>query len=136
MNFKMIFCSALLVLSGIIPMIVGCDNPAPAGVTGTVTLDGKPIPQAMVIFSPTDGSRSSVGVTDAQGTYKLRFSPSTPGAIVGEHKVEIRTVSTDTDPSDKTKVVEIIPARYNNSTELKQTLKKGNQVINFDLLSQ
>ncbi|MDR2706893.1 MAG: carboxypeptidase-like regulatory domain-containing protein [Planctomycetaceae bacterium] len=136
MNFKKIFCSSILVLLGIIPMVIGCDNSAPANVTGTVTLDGKPLPRAKVIFSPVDGSRSSIGVTDSQGKYKLRFSASTQGATVGEHKVEIRTTPTESDSSVKIKPVEIVPARYNKSTELKQTLKKGTQVINFDLSSQ
>ncbi|MDR2439769.1 MAG: carboxypeptidase-like regulatory domain-containing protein [Planctomycetaceae bacterium] len=136
MEIKKFFCVGILFWAGMILMVSGCDNPAPANVTGTVTFDGKPLPQAMVIFSPVDGSRSSVGVTDAQGTYKLRFSASASGAIVGEHKVEIRTATTDPDPSDKTKAVEIIPARYNNSTELRQILKKGTQVINFDISSQ
>jgi hypothetical protein len=135
MNFKTIFCCGILVLGGMILAIAGCDNPAPAGVTGTVTFDGKPLANATVIFLPTDGSRSSVGVTDTQGQYKLRFSASTPGAVVGEHKVEIRTATNDPDPSEKIKPVEIIPARYNNSTELRQTLKKGTHVINFDLNS-
>jgi hypothetical protein len=140
MNIKRFFgCDilflAVVILAVMMMTVSGCDNPAPANVTGTVTLDAQPLAKAMVVFSPVDGSRSSVGITDSQGKYKLRFSASAPGAVVGEHKVEIRTTTNDPDPSDTIKSVESVPARYNNNTELRQTLKKGTQIINFDLRS-
>lgn len=116
---------------------VGCvDDPAGAKVTGTVTLDGQPLANATVTFFPVDGSRMSVGATDAQGKYKLRFSASTVGAVAGEHKVEIRTAPEEADSEVTEKIVEKVPAKYNAETELKQTLKNGSQVVNFDLKSE
>ena len=41
---------------------------------GIVTLDGKPLPNATVTFSPTNGQGSpAYGVTDAMGHYTLNF---------------------------------------------------------------
>ena len=109
---------------------VGCtDSPAGAKVTGTVLLDGQPLADATVTFYPVDGSRSSIGITDAQGKYTLRFSASVYGAVVGDHTVDIRM---DTEEGDS-EAVEKVPARYNTKTELKETLKSGSQVVNFDL---
>jgi hypothetical protein len=111
----------------------GCDNSAPAKVGGTVKFEGQPLAGASVTFRPIDGSRSSEGVTDSQGKYTLRFSASKIGAVAGEHKVEIRTTPAEVDSESTIKVVERLPAKYHNATELKATLKSGKQVVDFDL---
>ncbi len=42
-------------------------------VNGTVTLDGQPLVGAAVIFHP-DGGRPSVGETDSEGRYSLKYT--------------------------------------------------------------
>src|SRR5438552_15438329 len=64
-------------------------------VSGRVTLDGKPIAQAAVSFSPkgTEDGKSlpgAVGGTDERGNYKLQTidgKDALEGAIPGEHLV-------------------------------------------------
>jgi len=56
--------------------IVGCGGStstvATVPVTGTVTLDGKPVEGAAVSFAPkTKGCRAAFGRTDASGKFKL-----------------------------------------------------------------
>jgi|SRR3954451_23105926 hypothetical protein len=66
-------------------------------VSGRVTLNGKPLAGADVIFQPRGNSQSprpagtgSIGHTDEQGRFSLRMvEPNRPGAIVGEHIVRI-----------------------------------------------
>jgi hypothetical protein len=130
MKIKIYF---LLFFIGTLIFVTGCDNPAPAKVSGTVKFDGKPLAGATVTFMPMDESRSSEGVTNANGEYKLRFSASMMGAVVGEHKVEIRTAPKEVDPESKEKIIERLPGKYNNKTELNATLKSGSQTVNFDL---
>src|SRR5690348_5741145 len=60
-------------------------------VTGVVKLDGKPLPNAVVTFTPKGGGPSGVGKTDAEGQYQL-YTATEPGAIVGEHTVSIIAV--------------------------------------------
>jgi hypothetical protein len=122
-----------LFLTIILISVTGCDNPAPAKVTGTITFENKPLSGATVTFIPDNGSRSSEGSTNADGKYELRFSASMKGAVAGEHKVEIRTAPTEIDSESKEKIVERLPEKYHNATELKITLKSGNQVVDFDL---
>jgi hypothetical protein len=124
--FTLIFIASLIFLTG-------CDNPAPARVSGTVQFEGKPLAGASVTFMPVDESRSSEGVTNTNGKYELRFSASTKGAVVGEHRVEIRTAPKEVDRESKEKMIERLPEKYNNKTELKATLKSGTQTVDFDL---
>ena len=58
--------------------IAGCSGDPPTGaVTGTVILDGDPLPNAIVTFTPLAGGRSTIGTTDTTGTYTLGFRGST-----------------------------------------------------------
>ncbi len=75
----------------------GCGRgnyPEVATVTGTVTLDGKPLEDAEITFAPKDG-RASSGRTDAKGQYSLSYTKNIRGAVLGEHRVMIRKVIED-----------------------------------------
>ncbi|QDS93005.1 hypothetical protein FF011L_17600 [Roseimaritima multifibrata] len=128
-----LFCLAALVLSGCGD---GVDNSA---VSGTVTLDGAPLEGAVVEFQPTDG-RSSVGVTDAEGNYTLQLTASISGAIIGDHKVTITTARAASGGEGSDPLVEareeLLPAKYNEATELTETVESGSNTINFDLQSK
>ncbi|MDR1957493.1 MAG: hypothetical protein LBQ54_00315 [Planctomycetaceae bacterium] len=114
--------------------VSGCNRgPATARVTGMVTFGGKPLAEATVEFLPEDGSRSSVGTTDTNGTYELKFSATAIGAVPGKHKVVIRTVTGETDSDNPVLPKEILPARYHKNSELTADLKSGKQTVNFDL---
>src|SRR5438094_249318 len=71
-------------------------------VSGRVTLNGKPLAGADVIFQPRGNTEAprpagtgSIGRTDEQGRFSLRMvKPDQPGAVVGDHSVTIAT-STD-----------------------------------------
>jgi hypothetical protein len=118
----------------------GCDTgPALAPVEGTVTLDGTAVQGAEVTFQPTaEGGSPSVGITDANGHYELKFTMKEKGALVGEHVVRI-SVDPDADPDEGGAGGEVsdveIPARYNMKSELKRTVEKGGGTFNFDLES-
>ncbi len=113
--------------------LAGCTkDTSPAKVTGKVTFNGQPLVKAMVLFNPMDGSRSSTGVTDANGEYTLRFSPSNEGAVIGEHRVQIVTAGGESPAG--TPDIEKLPTKYNKETELKAVLKNGKQEVNFDLM--
>jgi len=65
------------------------DNPPTARVTGTVTHNGKPIPNVMVNFMPENG-RPSWGQTDGTGHFEMVYDENTKGAELGKkHKVYI-----------------------------------------------
>jgi len=137
MNIFYHICLALLLPA--ILVFSGCgDNRAPAKVTGTITLDGSPVVNAEVMFIPVSGERNSFGYTDGQGRYELRFTGQLTGAVIGEHRVEIRTGSSEavySSEDGEPAAAETIPAKYNAESELTATLRSGNNTVNFELTS-
>ena len=72
-------------------LLVGCkDGLELQEVSGTVTLDGKPLELVHVEFWPESGPRS-LGKTDAQGRFALELDDRTAkGAVAGSHKVSLK----------------------------------------------
>ena len=61
-------------------------------VTGVVKLDDKPLPDASVQFTPTEGKGlTSYGKTDNNGAYYMMATRTENGAAVGKNKVRITT---------------------------------------------
>jgi hypothetical protein len=117
--------SLLLALTSL-AALVGCGGPGNVGrVTGKVTLDGQPLPDAMVTFSPTKaGGSSALGKTDSTGAYTLSYSAGVSGAEIGENRVTISTL-----PQGK----EQVPMEYNTQTKLKAEVKAGANSFDWDL---
>ena len=59
-------------------------------VSGTVTLNSRPLERATIEFTPASGG-PSYGITDRRGRYELEYLPGKPGATLGEHVVRITT---------------------------------------------
>ncbi|MCC6510442.1 MAG: hypothetical protein IT423_15180 [Pirellulaceae bacterium] len=124
--------------------LVGCgsDGPKLVEVTGTVTLDGQPVPGAIVIFNPDfPGGSNSLGKTDGQGKYRLEFSQDKKGAMIGKHVVEITTKKiAASDMPDTGEAVSLeyvaIPAKYRKRGSLTAEVTDSRNVIDFALVSQ
>ena len=119
----------------LLSLAVGCGKSL-SGVSGTVTLDDKPLEDAFVEFSPTSG-RPSVGRTDEDGHYQLEYSTRKSGVEAGDHVVRIGTyqeASIDMKTGEPTaKVEEVVPEKYNRQTTLTAHVKPGKNDIDFDL---
>lgn len=128
---------AACAIAGLALLIAGCGGEKLPGlgiVSGTVTMDGKPVPDATIVFTPKEGgATASFGQTDTAGKYELYYSRGNKGAKVGEHSVTINSFR-DTDEGGQGQR-EAIPTRYNVNTELKADVKRGSNVTNFDLKS-
>ena len=90
-------------------------------VTGTVTLDGKPVANATVLFNPLQGTKGTggYGVTDAEGKFTLKHRSEKEGCEAGEYGVTFTKITQpDGSPlppnADRATVgmVEQIPAAY------------------------
>jgi hypothetical protein len=100
--------------------MMGCGSKLPV-VSGTVTLDDRPLPSANVIFMPKDESQSPAqGTTDADGNYTLEQEAGIEGIQPGEYSVRITTFQPASDEEDPlvALVTEKVPMRYNVETEL------------------
>ena len=113
--------------------LAGCgrsDRPPLGRVAGTVTLDGAPLPAALVVFTPSDRGRAAIATTDTAGRYELAFLRDIAGANVGSHSVRITTATEDRGGK------EILPARYHRKTELVATVEPGDNTLDFPLKSR
>jgi len=75
-------------------LTVGCgdDGRLPTHpVTGSVTVNGKPVPGVTVSFFPEaeENSRQAIGVTDEEGNFSLTTYSTGDGAVAGAYSVVI-----------------------------------------------
>lgn len=104
--------------------LIGCsytpdDMPKLAPVSGVVTLDGQPLPDAEILFQPKSG-RASTGMSDENGEYTLLFNRNTYGAKIDDHDVSIITYK-----------------QFDQSlSKLTATVTEGDNVINLELKSK
>ena len=108
------------------------DEPELGTVSGTVTMDGRPLPGVWVGFAPATG-RSSNGLTDKNGHFELNYLPEKRGAKVGSHKVAITTPREDESGAEVPNFRELVPPQYNARTTLTADVKSGHNEINFPL---
>jgi len=87
---------AAFALTGlVISMATGCSGdpaygPPLAPVFGTVTLDGRPLEGATIVFMPKGDGTMSMAVSDPAGKYVMRTGSGREGAVVGEHNVTVQ----------------------------------------------
>lgn len=120
---------------------IGCGSEMKvAPVSGTLTLDGKPVEQASVVFEPEEGGRPSFGVTNTQGRYTLAYSRTLNGAEVGDCVVKITKLSELDENGNKPKETKanapgVIPKRYLKEPIKVTVLPRSNQ-IDIDLTTE
>ncbi|MEW4563322.1 carboxypeptidase-like regulatory domain-containing protein [Bremerella sp. JC770] len=138
-------------LSVMLLSLIGCagpsDQPDLGQVRGTVTLDGEPLSNVVVVFQP-DVGRPASGRTDADGKYELTYIRSTRGTKIGHNRVEIAPSEeedaagedageVDTPMSRRRKRARKpkVPYRYNTRSELEADVKPGDNTFDFELES-
>ena len=122
-------------------LMPGMNLPPLAEVSGTVTLDGKPLENAIVQFQPiTEGPKrdlnlaTSFGITDKDGKYSLVYlvidETRITGAAIGMHRIVIR--ATDKDGTD------LIPVEFSPMAKeaVRKEVVKGGPPIDFALMSK
>jgi hypothetical protein len=120
----------------------GCHRSAGlAPVSGKITLDGKPLAGAHIVFQPeTDAKAPDIGgsyaFTNDNGQYTLHtFEGDHAGAALGAHRVQINLkIDTEGFPRPPVKT---LPPQYNSQSQLQFEVKPGGtDAANFDLKSR
>ena len=119
----------------------GSDGPKTYPISGTVTLDGKPVETGEILFRSDGAAAATFAGKIAAGKYAL-------SATAGKKRVEITSTQivpgkqgqrggTPGDPISDTNTAhvyeEIIPAAYNQKSTLTADVPKGPHQINFAL---
>ncbi len=143
---------ALLVgMTGLAAFIFGCGNSnslETVEITGTIKVNGQPVEGLQVNFRTPDGPQA-IGVTDAEGKYQLTLPGGNKGGQIGTNTVaiigrdpkispeSIAEMKADAEASGKPFVdptkLPIIPAKYNEKTELSADVSADQHVFDFDL---
>lgn len=120
---------------------IGCggapsDMPELGSVTGTVTLAGKALADAIVEFRPAEG-RPSSGKTNETGAYTLQYTSDYNGAKIGEHSVVVSLPGSEQDygsdeQDEDSDSASGLPANASDGS-LKTTVKSGSNEFNIDL---
>lgn len=116
-----------------IAVSAGCsrsERPELGEVSGVVTLDGQPLPDALVLFTPEGEGRTSQALTDAEGRYRLAYLRDIVGANVGPHHVRIRTATEESGGKER------LPAKYHAKSVLTATVAPGANLVDFPLSSR
>jgi hypothetical protein len=122
-------------------LALGCGSRKFAPVSGKVTLNGKPLPNATVAFNPipregsSEAGPSSIGTTNDKGEFTLRVDLHRWGAVVGKHRVAISAMSRKNGDGDaRGAVVNTVPGRYNAKSKLTfEVPSGGTDQANFEL---
>jgi hypothetical protein len=130
-------------------LLCGCGSSVQLGqIDGTLRLDGQPFNQVMVTFIPEDPQQpQSIGITDAEGRFRLRCGKAGVGAVVGPHRVTLvdaavapggRSRDDDELPEGAAARVSRVPQIYArpDKTPLRQSVAPGSQNVTFDILSE
>jgi hypothetical protein len=130
--------------------LLGCAAPEAqvVPVSGKVTLDGKPLPHAVVTFQPLARGKGhnpgpgSTGKTNAKGEYTLQVvGRPEGGAVSGKHRVSIVAYEVEppetTDDANPALPRQLLDAKYNSATELTfEVPANGTDAANFRLTSE
>lgn len=140
----------VLIFSPILGLVVGCggggyDGPPRVAVSGTVSLNGQPLPEGNIFFVGEDEKRQASGVI-ANGEFSI---PEETGPNVGTYQVRIVSYASSSEGgeastgevgADETDELEggseqLIPAEYNERTTLTAEISPGMEPLTFDLSS-
>ena len=123
----------------------GCGPKGRSGlipVSGTVTLDGTPLAQGVIVFEPESSEEAVVNAAVAieNGQYQ---SPDNGGLLPGVYRVSISSTPAAQPASDPVKAMEQaseptapdpIPPKYNKKSELQATVSADKPAqFDFDL---
>lgn len=113
-------------------LLGGCRKSGPelAPVRGRVTLNGKPLENADVVFQPDNGKSPGVGRTDAEGHYELAYKRGVTGSPVGQNTVLIRV------SRELVRNPPRIAAKFNSKSELRREVKAGQNEFDFDVTTE
>jgi hypothetical protein len=118
-------------------MLAGCAKKPDRGtVTGSVTLDGQPLPSGVIHFVPADGKTATADSMITDGKFSASVPPGDKKVSISAPKVTGKKRMFDKPDSPEVDVVqELLPAKYNVQTQLTLTVNAGSQEKDFPLSS-
>jgi hypothetical protein len=105
-----------------------------ADVNGTVTVDNKPVENGAITFFPEDGVGPTAGGRIEEGEYAVKVPPGKMKVTISASKqVGMKKLYAGPNAPERPVYKELLPAKYNDKTELRYEVQPGNQEKNFTL---
>ncbi|HEY3391672.1 MAG TPA: hypothetical protein VGK58_03120 [Lacipirellulaceae bacterium] len=113
----------------------GCSSDSSKGiVSGTVTLDGQPLKSGLIRFIPADGRTPTAEATITDGEYSAQVPLGEKRVSISAPKIVGKRKAYETADSPSVDIVEeLLPARYNVTSELTLNVTGGRQDAEFKL---
>ena len=127
-----------------LPFVAGCGKSTinRADVSGEVKLDGKPLDEGTIRFTPCAGAKGSVaGGSIKNGRYSFTGAK---GVTIGENKVEIHAFQ-DTGKTYQPygsgtsmvpQIIDRVAPRFNTKSTLVAEVKSGENTLHFEVASK
>jgi hypothetical protein len=125
-----LFCAAI-VAAALSTASCSSSNPL-ISIAGKVTLDGAPVSEGDILFTPTDSAFGSESAKIKDGAYQANLRP-------GQTKVQIRAsrpVPGKKGPMGEQLIEDYIPPKYNEQSSLAIDVSKDQRKHDFDLQSK
>ncbi len=122
-----------------------------APISGRVTYRGQPVVSGQIVFypEPFGTGRQAIGAIGPDGRYTLTTFDTGDGAVLGRHRVTIKSLRVSAGPPSAEEAAEqmrqgrdlgvewLVPKKYSrpNTTPLMAEVKRGKNTIDFDLPS-
>jgi hypothetical protein len=139
---------SLLAIGLVAPGCAGGDELPREAISGTVTLDSRPLAGGVIQFTPAvEATTGGIAVGGGSPIKDGQFSIDREhGLVPGSYKVTVNAAGAPTEPfktlepgrpNRAAKPKELIPTKYNAQTTLTAEVKKGGgNNFKFDLVSQ
>lgn len=130
------------------PTFFGCGKPGLEliPITGVVTLDGKPVQGAAVVFQFQGSGPPARGVTDQNGQFQLTTKKANDGVVAGLHTVTVlgyldTPISSsdsppdsdpEADPNQPRQGIWFVPERYSFPQTSQLTANVSTEIIHFE----
>src|SRR5262249_31875677 len=127
------FAGAAGLLAAVL-FVVGCGGSKTGEVTGAGTIDGQTPPVgSSITFIPTDGNGPSAGGTLQDGKYTAPVSVRMGKGPIPAPEPAARKTQAGPGGGGERVVGSLLPAKYNDNTELTFEVKPGRQEKNWEL---
>ncbi len=125
-----------VVVLAVLALVGGCKKRTTGTVSGVVTIDGTPVKTGAISFFPTNRKAATAGGEITDGQYSAEVAP-------GVAKVEIRVpkvvgqkkLYNTPDSPVRPIMAEVLPAKYNDETQLTVDVQLGTNQHDFPLTS-
>jgi len=109
-------------------------GPAVGKISGEVTLDGSPLKEGRILFTPVDGQSQTGGATITDGKFTADIPVAKMTVQINANEVIGKEPAYAGDPKSPMidKVRELIPKRYNDQSELTLDVKPGSQTVKYE----